>query len=103
MPYTSVDRTNNEFTLGGTIGSYLTAAGEASTDLVEGDNCHVVLIEEQAAGTSVSNTMQYVSDIPIVFKARLKGYKPFRSTTTFSATGGSGGVVQNVDTIVDLP
>lgn len=103
MTYSAVDRTNNLFTLTGTIGSFITAAGEASTDLVEGDNIHVVFIEEQATGTSVSNTMQYVAPIPIVFKARLKGYKPFRSTTTFSATGGSGGVVQNVDTIVDLP
>jgi len=103
MPYTSVDRTNNEFTLGDTIGNYLTAAGEASVDLVQGDSVHVCFIEQQASGTSVNTTMQYVGDIPIVFKARLKGYKPFRSTTTFTSTGGSGGVVQTPDPIVDLP
>jgi hypothetical protein len=101
--YTSVNRTTNVFTLSGTIGSFLTAAGESSTDLSATDNVHVVFIEQQAAGTSVTNTMQYVADIPIVFKARLKGFKPFRSTTTFGSGGGTGGVVQNVDTIVDLP
>lgn len=103
MTYTSVDRTTNIFTLSGTIGSFLTAAGESSTDLVQTDDVHVCFLEEQATGSSVSNTMQYVSTINIVFKARLKGYKPFRSTTQFTSTGGTGGVVQTPDTIVDLP
>ena len=99
FPYSSVDRVTNIFTLAsGTIGDVT-----GGTDLTLDDNVHVVFIEEQSAGASVSNTMQYVSDIPIVFKARLKGYKPFRSTTTFGSTGGTGGVVQNVDPIVDLP
>jgi len=99
FPYSSVNRTTNVFTLAsGTIG-----AVTGSVDLVADDNVHVVFIEEQAAGASVTNTIQYVSDIPIVFKARLKGFKPFRSTTTFGSAGGTGGVVQNVDTIVDLP
>jgi hypothetical protein len=103
MTYTSVDRTNNEFTLTGTIGSFLTAAGETATDLVQTDDVHIAFIEEQATGSSTSNTVQYVSTINVVFKARLKGYKPFRSTFQFTSTGGSGGVVQTPDTIVDLP
>lgn len=103
MDYSSVNRTTNIFTLTGTIGSFLTAAGETSNPLALADNAHVVFIEEQSAGASVTNTMQYVADIPIVFKARLKGFKPFRSTTTFASTGGAGGVVQNADPIVDLP
>jgi hypothetical protein len=99
FPYSSVNRTTNIFTLtSGTIGDVT-----GGVDLTLDDNVHVVFIEEQAAGASVSNTLQYVADIPIVFKARLKGYKPFRSTTTFGSTGGTGGVVQNVDSIVDLP
>jgi hypothetical protein len=103
MTYSSVNRTTNIFTLTGTIGSFLTAAGESSNDLTENDNVHVCFIEEQVAGASVNNTMQYVADIPIVFKARLKGYKSFRSTTTFGSAGGVGGVVQTPDPIVDLP
>ncbi len=103
MVYSSVDRVTNIFTLTGTIGSFLTTAGEASNDLTLDDNVHVVFIEEQASGASVNNTMQYVSDIPIVFKARLKGFKPFRSTTNFTSSGGNGGVVQTPDPIVDLP
>ena len=56
-----------------------------------------------AGGTSVSNTIQYVADIPLVYKARLKGFKPFRATSTFGSGGASPGVVQNADSIVDLP
>lgn len=99
FPYSSVDRTTNIFTLAsGTIGDVT-----GGQDLTLDDNVHVVFIEEEATASSVSNTMQYVADIPIVFKARLKGFKPFRSTTNFSSSGGTGGVVQNSDTIVDLP
>lgn len=103
MVYSSVDRATNIFTLTGTIGSFLTAAGETSTDLVLDDNVHVVFIEEQSAGTSTNNTIQYVSDINVVYKARLKGFKPFRSTGVFSTSGVTLGVVQNADSIVDLP
>ena len=99
FPYSSVDRTNDDYTLAsGTIGDVT-----SGSDLTAGDDAHVVFIEETVSGTSVSNTMQYVSDIPIFFVARLKGFKPFRSTTTFGSSGGTGGVVQTPDGIVDLP
>ena len=99
FPYASVDRTNNIFTLTtGTIGDVTGAV-----DLTLDDNVHVVFIEEQAAGASVTNTIQYVADISIVYKGRLKGFKPFRSTATFGSGGASAGVVQTDDTIVDLP
>jgi hypothetical protein len=103
MTYSSVDRTTNIFTLTGTIGSFLTAAGEASNDLFQADNTHVVFIEEQSAGTSVSNTIQFVLDIPIVYKARVKGIKPFRGTGDFVNTGATLPAQRLTDTIVDLP
>jgi hypothetical protein len=99
FPYNSVNRTTNVYTLAsGTIG-----AVTGSVDLTAADNAHVVLIEETSAGASVSNTIQYVADIPIVYKARLKGFKPFRSTGTFGNAGATLGVVQTADPIVDLP
>jgi hypothetical protein len=99
FPYSSVNRTTNIFTLAsGTIGDVTGAV-----DLTLDDNVHVAFIRETASGTSVTNTMQYVANIPIFFVARKKGFKPFRSTTEFTSTGGSGGVVQNADSIVDLP
>lgn len=99
FPYSSVDRTNNIFTLAsGTIGDVT-----GGQDLTANDNVHVVFIEEVTAGASTSNTIQYVSDIPIVYKARLKGYEPFRATTTFGSGGASAGIVVADDSIVDLP
>lgn len=99
FPYASVNRATNVFTLtSGTIGAVTNGA-----DLTLDDNVHVVFIEEQSGAVSVSNTIQYVLDIPLVYKARLKGFKPFRSTGTFGTGGASLGVVQNADTIVDLP
>jgi hypothetical protein len=99
FPYNAVDRTTNIFTLtSGTIG-----AVTGSVDLTANDPVHVVFIEEQAAGVTATNTMQYVADIPIVYKARLKGIKPFRGTTTFGSGGASAPATRNTDSIVDLP
>ena len=103
MIYDSVDRVTNIFTLADTIGTNLTNAGEASVPLTLADDMHVVFIEETASGTSVSTTIQYDSDINLIVKARLKGFKPFRTTGTFGTGGATVGVVQTADTIVDLP
>lgn len=99
FPYSSVNRTTNIFTLtSGTIGDVTGAV-----DLTLDDNVHVVFIEEQSAGASVNTTIQYVSDIPIVYKGRIKGIKPFRGTTTFTSGGASAPVTRTPDTVVDLP
>ncbi len=99
FPYSAVNRTTNIFTLtSGTIG-----AVTGSQPLTLDDNVHVVLIEEEATGATTSQTIQYSGDIPIVYKARVKGIKPFRSTTTFTSAGAAAGVVRTPDTIVDLP
>jgi len=99
FPYNAVNRTTNIFTLtSGTIG-----AVTGSVNLTLDDNVHVAFIREIAAAASVTNTIQFVANIELVFKARLKGFKPFVSTGQFSLNGFTGGVVQSPDTIVDLP
>ena len=101
FPYASVDRATNVFTLAsGTIGDVTGAE-----DLVENDNAHVVLVEETASGTSVQNTIQYVtaSDIYVYAVARIKGKQPFKTTGTFGSTGLNIGAVLNPDNVVDLP
>jgi len=92
-PYTSVDRANNRFTLQGTL----------SSTLIEGDNVHVVLIESTAAGATVTNQIQYVADIPLFARARIKGKQPFETTTDFGTSGASIGAVLNPDNVVNLP
>jgi len=97
--YSAVNRTTNVFTLAsGTVGTVTGAV-----DLTAADNAHVVFVADVAAGATLSNTMQYVADIPLFGIARLKGYTTFRSALTFTATGGTFAVVRNVDNIVDLP
>jgi hypothetical protein len=103
MPYTAVNRATNIFTLGDTIGNYLVAAGEAAVDLVANDYAHVVPIEEQSAGASVYNTLQYTVDIPLYVIARVKGKQPFKTTGSFTSSGASIGVVLNPDNVVNLP
>lgn len=101
--YDEVDRTNNWFHLEQGIGQNTIGAVTGSEDLVLDDNAHVVLIEEEATGTSVNNTIQYVSDIPLYVVARIKGKQPFKTTSTFGSTGQSVGAVLNADNVVNLP
>jgi len=101
--YDTVDRTNNTFHLKQGIGQNTIGDVTNSVDLTANDNVHVVFIEEQATGTSVNNTIQYVSDIPLFIKARIKGKKHFKTTSTFSSTGASIGAVLNPDDVVNLP
>lgn len=103
MPYISVDRVTNIFTLGGTIGSYLVAAGETSGPLVLDDNVHVAFFEEEAATTYVETTIQYVASIPLYAVARVKGKQPFKTTTAFGTGGANIGAVLNADKVVNLP
>lgn len=103
MTYSAVDRTNNYFTLTGTIGSFLIAAGEASVDLTLNDNVHVCLIEKESAGVTVTNQIQYIGTIYVYWVTRKKGYLPADGTTSFTATGASIASNMQADDIVNLP
>jgi len=99
FPYSSVNRTTNIFTLtAGTIGDVT-----SGVDLTLNDNAHVVFFEEQAVGTSIAKTVQYVSDIYLYAVARIKGKKPASTTGTFGSTGASLGVSLQSDEVVNLP
>ena len=99
FPYSSVNRTTNIFTLtAGTIGDVT-----SGVDLTLNDNAHVVFFEEQAVGTSIAKTVQYVSDIYLYAVARIKGKKPASTTGTFGSTGASLGVSLQPDEVVNLP
>ncbi|MFC1627277.1 hypothetical protein ACFL18_01820 [Patescibacteria group bacterium] len=91
--YTSVSRSTLIFTLSGTLATTLTLA----------DDVFVALIEEQAAATSITNTIVYVADINLLIRVRVKGILPFQTTSTFGSSGASIGAVRTTDSIVDLP
>ncbi len=101
--YDSVNRATNTFDLQQGIGQDTIGDITGAVNLVQGDNAFVVFIEEEATGSSVSNTIQFVAPIECVSIARLKGFKFFIAAGQFTATGLSQGVVQDPDPTVDLP
>jgi hypothetical protein len=101
--YDLVNRTTNVFTLQQGIGQDTIGDVTGAVDLVADDNVHVVFIERQSAGSSVNNTIQYVSDINLFVVVRIKGKQPFKTAATFGNTGASIGAVLNPDNVVNLP
>lgn len=101
--YDVVDRTNNEFHLEQGIGQDTVGDVSSAADLTLADNAHVIPIEEEASGTSVNNTIQYVANIPLFIIVRIKGKKPFKTTATFGTGGASVGAVLQSDEVVNLP
>lgn len=89
--YSSVDKTTNIFTLSSPLAADLTAA----------ENVYVPLIETTASGTSVSTSIQYVSNIPILTRVRKRGILPFEVEGTFSSSGASVAAIRSFDSIVD--
>lgn len=101
--YDSVNRTTNIFSLQQGIGQNTIGDVTGGADLTLDDNAHVVFIREQAAGTSLTQTVQYIGDVDLVAVARIKGKKPFKAPAVFGSGGVSVGVVLNQDEVVNLP
>jgi len=92
--YTSVDRTaggGGEFLISTTLPG----------DLAGTEDVYVPLIETQAAGTSVTATIVYLSDIPLLARVRRKGILPFEVEGTFGSGGSTITAIRTTDTIVD--
>src|SRR3989344_5556087 len=100
FPYNAKNRTTNVFTL--TTGTIEDVTG-TGVYLTPADNAFVVLIEKEATATSVTNTIQYLADIPLLIRVRRKGILPFQTTGTFGSSGATIGAVRTSDTIVNLP
>lgn len=99
FPYSSVNRSTNTYTLtSGTIGDVT-----GGTALTSTDDAFVAFNLEVAAGSSVSNSVEYVSDFPIVGIARIKGKKADSFAGDFTASGGAIGAVFSTDPAVNLP
>lgn len=101
--YDSVDRTNNYFHLQQGVGQNTIGLVTGGLPLTLNDNTYVVFIEKTSSGSSVTNTIQVVGDVPLFAVARVKGKKPFKTTATFGSTGVSIGAVLNPDNVVNLP
>ena len=98
-PYSSICRACNIFTLAsGTIGNVSNCM-----DLRDCDDLFVAFIEEDTAGATACNTVQFLTCIPLLIRVREKGILPFETTGCFTCSGFSTGAIRTTDTIVDLP
>jgi len=75
----------------------------SSTDLVSGDDVHVMLMQRTATTTSETQTIEHVSDINFLGVLRKRGLNPFRVTGTFNGTAGATiTAVRQDDPVVDF-
>jgi hypothetical protein len=56
-----------------------------------------------ASGVYTDASYNYTGDLAVTIKARLKGYKPFRTSGTIEDTGIGVTATMQTDRIVDLP
>jgi len=86
-------------------GSTFTLSGTLSQTYADGatplGDVFVPLIQEESSGTSVSTTIIYSADIPLLARVRQKGILPFEVEGTFTSTGATITAIRTSDTIVD--
>jgi hypothetical protein len=63
------------------------------------ETAYVPYLYEEAAGTSVSESVIYVSDRSVVARVRKAGILPFETTGTFGSTGYSATAIRTTDSI----
>jgi len=63
------------------------------------ETAYVPYIYEESAGTSVSETVIYVSDRAVIARVRKAGILPFETTGTYGSTGYSATAIRTTDSI----
>jgi len=69
-------------------------------DFSEGQYVYVPIIDEEATGTEVSNTLVYSTDIPVIVRVRKYGIRPFEVESTVTDVGLSVSAIRTTDNIV---
>jgi len=64
-----------------------------------GQNAYVPYLYAQAATTSVTDSVIYVSDRSVIARVRKAGIIPFQTAGTFSSTGYSATAIRTTDSI----
>ena len=81
-------------------GKVFTLSGTLSDDYLANADCYVPLIDQEASGVSVSNTLTYSSSIPVLVRVRKKGILPFEVETSVGSTGMSVAAIRTTDGVV---
>ena len=78
----------------------LDASTPINETLTEGQYVYVPIIDEEATGTEVSNTLVYSSDIPVIVRVRKYGIQPFEVESTVTSVGLSVSAIRTSDNVV---
>lgn len=81
-------------------GSTFTISGTLSQNYSAGASAWVPIVDAQAAGSSVFNSLIYSADIPVLVRVRKKGILPFEVEGTIASTGLTVSAIRTTDTIV---
>ena len=81
-------------------GKIFTLTGTLTANFLTGVDCYIPLIDMEATGVSVSNTLTYSTSIPVLIRVRKKGILPFEVETTVGSTGMSVAAIRTVDGVV---
>lgn len=71
-----------------------------SRNYTAGDAVFVPLIDTEATGTTVSNTLTHSSDIPVLVRVRKYGILPFEVESDVTSAGMTVAAIRTTDTIV---
>lgn len=101
--YDSVNRATDTFSLQQGIGQDTIGDITSGTALTQGDDCYAAWIEEEATGSVISNSVQFIGNVETIGIARKKGFDDFESAQTFISTGVNYAVNRQPDDVVNLP
>lgn len=80
-------------------GDRFTLSGVTANAYDAADTVYVPYIYEQATGTSVTESVVYVSDRDVICRVRKKGILPFETTGVFSSSGYAVATIRTTDSI----
>jgi hypothetical protein len=89
---------DSRFTYTGRSGATFTGVSPSPAGLT--GSFYVPIIDEQAAGGSVSKSLVYAADIPVLTRVRKKGILPFEVAGTVTNTGLTVAAIRTSDTVV---
>lgn len=81
-------------------GAVFTLVGSIGVEYVGGEDVYVPLIDEQATSTSVSTSITYDANIPVLVRVRAYGILPFEVETTVTSSGLAVSAIRTEDTVV---
>ncbi|RLI53163.1 MAG: hypothetical protein DRP09_16380 [Candidatus Thorarchaeota archaeon] len=94
------DGTDDIYSYDSWSGQRFVLSGTLSTDYSENQYVYVPIIDAEATSSSVTNTLIYSSDIPVLVRVRKYGIQPFQVESTITDVGLTVSAIRTTDNIV---